>query len=239
MALSVLEQRRPPKWAKNTHVQNYFFSISSLLAGEEPCQFFQELVWPNRTHTTVLAQLEAPLYQAWVGNGIAFHFFFLFVCFGNHVLRPFQSASKHCVPAFFWQAANGRIKHQIHVSNEKIKQHSIKSMFQVQEKIQRRSTRVGCYYPTPPPENHAPMSLKIQNEKTTGPLTALLATPATVFLHKNFDVCFCSKFHLQDGSTQQTRAVSWNRTKACADQLLLYIMNSNKQMKTNIHLHHF
>ena len=28
-------------------------------------------------------------------------FFFLFVCFGNHVVTLFQSASKHCVPAFF------------------------------------------------------------------------------------------------------------------------------------------
>ena len=94
------------------------FSISALFSGEEPCQFFQELVWPNRTHTTAPAPLIAPLYQAWVDNGAAF------VCFGNHVLGP------------------SNLHPSIQVQ-EKIKQRSIKCMFQVQENITQRSSRVG------------------------------------------------------------------------------------------------
>ena len=44
------------------------FCISALFSGEEPCQFFQELVWPNRAHTTAPAPL-VPRYRAWVDNG--------------------------------------------------------------------------------------------------------------------------------------------------------------------------
>ena len=60
-------QKHSPHWNDDIHPneakfpasKTTFFSISALLSGEEPCQFFQELVWPNRTHTMAPAPLVA------------------------------------------------------------------------------------------------------------------------------------------------------------------------------------